>query len=146
MKPINIKDPSIAKEKYKWSDEIKIRVNYEKWTQFIDYNDDYYTWFEKTEDGIFREEHLNEIPEKFRKGAMEQLNKCQALAEFNFKKGWYEIVVDFNKDLGFISTNFMRKVTKKHLLKLLDMANYLDAHLLNNGNEIIDKRFIEELK
>ena len=134
---------SIAKEKYNFSDQIKSRVAYEKWVEFIDRNRDYYEWLEGTDKGKERLANIDKIPEGFRKGILEQLNKSQAFAEFNSKKGWHEIVMDFHKDYGFIKVTFMKKITNAQLRRLLDMANYLDAYLLNSGNEIIDEKFID---
>lgn len=140
-----VKDPSIAKEKFTYSDQVKIRLDYEKWKEYVDTHQDYYTWYENTQDGIFKRANLDKVPEFFRDGELKRLNKAQAFAEFNQKKGWHEIVVDFHQDTGVIKTTFMKKITKAHLRRLLDMANYLDAYLLNNGNEIIDEQFIESL-
>jgi hypothetical protein len=100
---------------------------------------------ENTADGIETKKRINEVPENFREGILLKLQKQQALAELNQKKGWYEIVLDFHRDFGIVSTTFMKPITKEHLRRLLDMANYLDAYLLNNGNEIIDEKFLENL-
>lgn len=134
---------SIAKESYNYSDEVKRKLPYEKWVEYISNHLDYYEWLEDTNKGKERLSNIDKIPEAFRNGVLEQLSKSQALAEFNEKKGWHEIVIDFHRDIGVIKTAFMKRITKVHLRRLLDMANYLDAYLLNNGNEIIDEKFIE---
>jgi hypothetical protein len=108
---------------------------------------DYYTWYENTKDGIYMKNNINEIPENFREKVLNGLNKKEVLSEFNDKKGYYEIVVNYNIELGIISTTFMKRIKKEHLERLLDMANYLDAYLLNrNGKTIIDEKLIESLE
>jgi hypothetical protein len=73
-------------------------------------------------------------------------HKVRVLAEFNVKKGWHEVDLAFHGDFGIITTTFQKSITKEHLRRLLDMATYLDAYLLNNGNEIIDEKVIESLE
>lgn len=140
----DIKDPTIAKEKYKWSHQVQNKLDYDKWVEFIEKNKDYFTWDEDTPDGIHLRQNLDKVPEWAREGISNSA-KVKALAELNTNKGWHEIVVDFHKDFGIVKTTFMKKITKAHLCRLLEMANYLDAYLLNNGNEIIDEKFIESL-
>ncbi|MBL6446724.1 hypothetical protein JMN32_10400 [Fulvivirga sp. 29W222] len=142
----NIKAPTIAKEKYKWSNQIHNKLSYELWVNFIDDNQDYFTWLESTEIGKERLLNIDNIPISFRKGTLEQLQKGQALAEYNEKKGYHEIIIDFHKEFGMVHTTFMKPITKDHLRILLDMANYLEAYLLNNGTEIIDEKALESLK
>ncbi len=129
---------SIAKEKYKYSNQVKERVSYERWVQYIDANQSYYSWLEETEVGKERVSNIDKIPLAFREGILLQLNKSQALAEFNLKKGYHEIVVDYHGDTGVISITIMKKVIKEHLKEFLNMAQSLDAYLLNHGDEVID--------
>lgn len=136
---------SIAKEKYEYSDRVKIKLDYDNWVDFIEQNRGYYIWLEESEKGKERLANIDKIPESFRAGILEQLNKTQVFAEFNTKKGYHEIVIDFHKDIGVIKTTFMKKVTKDHLKRLLEMANHLDALLLKYGKEIIDEKAIESL-
>ncbi len=134
---------SIAKEKYEYSDQVKVKLDYDRWVAFIEQNKDYYIWLEESEKGRERLANIDKIPESFRAGILEQLNKTQVFAEFNTKKGWHEIVIDFHQDNGVIKTTFMKKVAKSHLKRLFEMAKHLDALLLNNGTEIIDEKAIE---
>lgn len=140
-----IKDPWIAKEKFDYIGNVKQKLLPEKWAEFIDKNSDYYTWLENTDEGRETLSNIDKIPLDFREGILKGHNKCKAYAEFNAKKKYHEVIVAFNPDLGVIGTTFQKPVTKVHLKRLLDMANYLDAYLLNNGNEIIDEKFIESL-
>lgn len=140
MKLRGIKDVTIAREKYKWSKQISKKLSYDKWIKYIDANQDYFVWLENTEKGRERLRNINKIPESFKIGILEQLNKTQALAEYNNLKGWHEIIIDFHKDLGILKTTIMKNITKDHLKRLLNMANYLDAYLLNNGMRLLTKR------
>ena len=140
-----IKDLYIAKEKFSNINKMEKKIDYEKWKKFIDTHKDYFTWEDDTADGIYRKNNIDKIPEWAREGILNS-QKGKALAEFNKKKGWYEVVLSFHKDLGIITTTFQKKIEKKHLLHLLELANYLDALLLIDGKTVIDQQFIEELE
>jgi hypothetical protein len=140
-----IKDPWIAKEQFSNLNLIKERLDYDKWVKYIEKNSNYYVWYENTIDGIYLRENIDKVPEWAREGILNS-SKEKVLAEFNNKKGYYEIVLQFNKEFGVISSTYMRKITKEHLMRLLEMANYLNGFLLNNGNEIIDERIIGIIK
>ncbi|WP_269222515.1 hypothetical protein [Flavobacterium sp. IMCC34518] len=147
LKKLNaIKDPDIAMEKYEQSRLIKTKLDYKKWIEYVDSNQDYYTWYENTQSGIETKNRIDEVPEDFRDGVIDSLNKMKVCAEYNSKKGWYEIIIDFHIDYGVIHTTFMKKITKEHLKRLLDMADYLNAYLLNSRKTIIDKKVIDELE
>lgn len=139
-----IKDPWIAKEKFVNINLNKQKLDFNKWVEFIENDKDYFIWYEETLDGIHLLENLDKVPTWARDGILNSF-KGKALAEYN-NKGYYEIVFTFNKELNVISTTFMKRISQKHLYRLLEMANYLDALLLNNGTEVIDEKTIESLK
>lgn len=141
-----IKDPWIAKEKFNNINKIEKKLDYKKWVEFIDNRKDYFIWYEDTESGIYLKNNMDKVPEWAKEKALRSLNKTNSYAEFNKKKGYYEISVCFNEELNVISTSFQKKITIKHLKILLEMANYLDALLLNNGTQIIDEKVIEDLE
>lgn len=143
---MKIRDPWIAKEKFKSISMIKNKLSHEKWIEFIEANQDYFTWYENTKEGIYELNHLDQIPEAFKEQSIRLLNKRKAFAEYNSKKGFHEIIIDFNEVHGLIGTTFQKRIRKEHLQMLLNMANYLDAYLLNGGNKIIDVKFIEEFE
>ncbi|MBL6448291.1 hypothetical protein JMN32_18395 [Fulvivirga sp. 29W222] len=143
---MNIKDPSISKEKYDYRLDLRQRVSYEKWVNFIENHKKYFIWQEETDEGRETLAKLDKIPESFREGIVKGHNKSRAFAEFNPKRSYYEMYVDFNEKYGMVTTTFMKPITKDHLRILLDMANYLDAYLLNNGTEIIDEKVLGSLK
>ena len=140
-----IKDPWIAKEKFDYVGNVKQKLSQEKWAEFMHKNLDYYIWLENTEEGKETLANIDKVPIDFRESILKGHNKSKAYAEFNTKKKYYEVIVAFNPDLGVIGTTFQKPITKAHLRRLLDMANYLNAYLLNNGNEIIDENVIESL-
>jgi hypothetical protein len=147
MKKIkNIKDPWIAREKFDNISNIKTKLSHLQWVEYIEDHQDYFTWYEDTPDGIYRKNNMDKVPDSFKEKVLYSLNKHKVFAEFNKKKGWYEIVIGFNDELNVIGTTFMKPIKKEHLRRLLDMANCLDALLLNHGDEIIDEKVIEGLE
>jgi hypothetical protein len=145
MKQKKIKDPSIAKEVYRQARFVQDKLSYQKWIEYIDTHQDYFTWEDDTPNGINLRENIDRIPEWAREG-ISKSHKVRTFAEFNSKKGWYEIDLAFHRDFGIITTTFQKNITKEHLRRLLDMANYLDAYLLNHGDEIIDEEVINSLE
>lgn len=146
MKKITIKEITIANEKFDYVNQIKSKINYFKWVQFIELNLHYFTWLENTPKGDEMTQNINLFSVEFQNGIKQKLNKTQALAEFNSEKKFHEFVIDFHNDYGIITTNFECRIKKKHLIILLNMANYLDALLLNHGTQIIDEKVIENYK
>ena len=140
-----ISDPWIAKEKFNNISKVKEKLSKETWVEFINNNTDYFIWLENTERGKKTLANLDKIPESFKNGVLRNHDKQEACAEFNQKKGYHEVVVQFNERLGVIGTTIQKPITKAHLRMLLDMANHLDAYLLNNGTEIIDEAFLKSL-
>jgi hypothetical protein len=87
---------------------------------------------------------IDKVPESFRDRTLKAYNKNRCFAEYNSVKNYYDVVVsNYDRKLNI---SFERKVTKEDLVHFSDMANFLDAHLLNNGIEIIDEKMLEELK
>ena len=142
---MKITDPWIAKEKFKNISKIEKKLSYDSYIEFIDTYQDYFTWEEETEQGKNTLENLHKIPKSFRDGILKSHNKQKANAEFNLKKGYYEISLNFNHDLGVIGTTFQKKIKKHHLELLLEMANHLEALLLINGTTIVDENTLNKL-
>jgi len=138
-----IKDPSIATEKYDHRMNFKEPVSYNKWVEYIENNKDYFVWTEDTEKGKKISANIDQISEVIREGVLRTLNKRQACAEYNERKGYHEVLVTYIDKFGKISTTFMKRINRKHLQILLDMATYLDALLLNNGRQIINQDIID---
>ena len=138
-----IRDLNIAKNQFDFSKDIIAPLDYLKWVKYIEERQNYFTWEENTARGIFLKENIDKVPEKFRENTLFGLNKISCSAEYNLKKKYYDIAVTFHRKLKRISISFERKVKIEDLKLFLDMANYLDALLLNHGNEIIDEKVIE---
>lgn len=141
---MKITEPSIAKEKFRWSSEVKQKLSYQKWIDFIESHKEYFIWQEDTEEGKNTLANLHEVPESFKEGILKGHNKSRAFAEFNNKKGFYEVYVDFNERYGTISTTFQKKIERRHLELLLEMANHLDALLLVDGTKVINEETLRD--
>lgn len=134
MKTVFIKDPVIAKERYESLYRITNKLSKDRYIEFVEKNSNYFTWLEDTTDGKEALRDINSIPESFREGFLKAHNKTHACAEFNFKKKYYELTLNFNDEFGIIASTFQKKITSK----------YLDALLLNGVNkEVIDEKVID---
>lgn len=119
-------------------------INYSEWVKYIDLRQDYFTWAENTEEGKETLANIDKVPESFRERTLMAYSKNRCYAEYNSKKKYYDITVsNYDQKIGI---SFERKVTKEDLMRLLDMAKSLGAYLLNNGNEIIDEKVLDDLK
>lgn len=144
LKKMKISDPWIAMEPFDYILDVKSKVDYKKWVEFIESHSEYFSWLENTEKGKKTLSQIDLVPASFKENVLIAHNKLKALAELN-KSGYHEVIIHFNNKTGTIGSTFQKKITKKDLTLLLEMANYLDALLLNNGDEIIDKEYIESL-
>lgn len=120
-------------------------LDYVKWTEFIDNHSDFFIWNENTEEGKRSLQNIGNVPEEFKERVMASLNKVRCFAEFHDKKGLYDISVSFYGELNWITIQFARTPKLEDLKIFVEMATYLDALLLKDGKEIIDKRVIESL-
>lgn len=122
---------SIAKETYKGQSYTAKRIDYQKWKEFIESNKDYYTWLEETPQGKRRYQKLHNLP-----------TKIQALAEPDVCNGYYELIVDYLPEHGYLVIS-VTEVSAPLLRRLLDMAACLNAYLLNNKEQIIGEEMLE---
>lgn len=143
---MKIIDPTIAKSPYKNVNKVISPLNHNQWIEFMNNKFDYFTWAEDTEEGKNMVINIDKVPESFREQVLKEHDKRKAYAEYNEKKGYHQFIVQFNDKFGIVHTTFMKPITKDHLKMLLEMANYLDAYLLNNGTEIIDEKVIDALQ
>lgn len=142
---MKISDPWIAKEKFKNISKIEKKLAHDLFVEFIEKHKNYFTWQEDTEEGKKTLSNLSEIPESFREKITNSHNRRWANAEFNTKKGYYEVILKFNQRIGIISTTFQKKITKEHIKILLEMANYLDALLLVDGTKVINEETLNDI-
>jgi len=138
-----IKDPWIAKEKFDYTLKVKERLSYEKWVEYVDTHKDYFLWYEETEHGIDLLNNLHKVSHESKLKHLKTLNKMIAYAQFNVKKRSFEFLLSFNVDYGVISSTFNKKISNQHIVRLIDLAKFLDAYVLNNGKQIIDETFLE---
>jgi len=138
-----IRELNIAKNQFHLSREIKEDIDYLKWIEFIDNNQNYFKWRENTAKKKETLVNINKIPESFRERVLEGLNKLVCYAGFDEAKGSYDINVGYVKGYNRISINFERTPKIEDLKILLEMANHLDALLLKDGTEIIDEKIID---
>lgn len=134
------RDLYIAKHKINFVEDINDELDYLKWVEYIESYPDYFIWYEKTEKGEQTLANIDKVPEKFKERVLNGLNKKGCYAEYNDDKKGYNIYVGYFPEYNRIRIGFEREITINDLRRFLDMANYIDALLLNNGTEIIDER------
>lgn len=135
---------TIAKDKIKNVFTKLEPLNYERWVEFIDNNQDFFIWNENTEEGKKTLENINEVSEGyFRERVLASLNKGACSSEFNTKKDVYNIRISINNVNNWITINFARTPKLKDLSIFIEMVEYLDAYLLINDKKIITKEDLE---
>ena len=141
-----IRELDIAKKKFDFSNKSDEELNYAKWIDYIQKQTDYFTWEENTVNGKEILANLDKIPHWAKERRLISLNKRTAYAEFDNMKDYYNVIAIFRSEYNRIGINFERIPTIEDLKRFLDMANYLDAFLLSNGNDIIDEEYINSLE
>ena len=121
-------------------------IDYQKWVEYINDNQDFFTWYENTESGKYILNSIDTIPEKFQEIALASLNKVRCEAKFNPKKNYYDISVSCSEITQRVTIMFERRPKIEEIRMFLDMAKHLDAMLLYRGKRIIDEKVIEELE
>ena len=99
---------TIAKNKMPKANTILEPLDYQKWIDFIGSHSDKFIWKENTNDGVEILKDIDNVPEGFRERVLGSLNKVSCYAEFNDKKGYYDINVGFSSRNNWISINFER--------------------------------------
>ena len=141
-----IQDLKIASEKFDVFNKIHLKeLDYKKWKNYIN-NSDLFIWYEDTENAKNILANIDSVPIDFKDTVLSNFNKTRCYMEYNFKKKYYNITIVFYAELKYIKISIERKVKIEDLRLFLDMANYLDAYLLYNGNEIIDEKIIDGLE
>ena len=120
-------------------------LEYEKWVDFIDSNQNEFIWYEKTKSGMEAFENIDKVPEDFKERVIASLKKVSCFKEYDNKKGYCNINCSFNSTNNRISIGFERTPKLEDLKIFVEMAKYLDALLLKDGTEIIDEKMIEGL-
>lgn len=120
-------------------------LDYDKWVKFIDDNSNYFIWNENTEEGKKSLQNIVNVPDDFKERVIASLNKVRCFAEFNDKRSLFDISVSFYEDLNWITIQFARTPKLKDLKIFVEMAKHLDALLLKDDKEVIDKEKIDGL-
>jgi hypothetical protein len=140
---------AIAKSKIIYTPEIKVSglIDYKKWVQYINDNQDIFIWYENTTNGKNILAKIDELPDDFKESTLILLNKVRCFADFNKKKNIYNMSFGCSEnDSEWVAISFNKIPNIKDLKLCLNMANYLDALLLYNHTKIIDEKVIESLE
>jgi hypothetical protein len=120
-------------------------LDYDKWVDFVDKNQNEFIWYEKTKSGLETAANIDKVPKDFKEGVIASLKKISCFKEFDEKKGYYNINCGFSSRNNWISIGFERTPKLEDLKIFVEMAKYLDALLLKDGKQIIDEKMIESL-
>jgi hypothetical protein len=120
-------------------------LDYKKWIDFIDKNQDEFVWYENTKAGKETLANIDKVPDDFKERVITGLNKITCLKELDEKKGNYNINCSFGSVNNWVSIGFERTPKLEDLKIFVEMAKHLDALLLIDGKEIIDEKIIESL-
>ncbi|RKF03595.1 hypothetical protein C8N26_1985 [Tenacibaculum lutimaris] len=142
MKLNKIRNIEIAKEKYEWVNDVKIKVDYKKWVEFIDNNQDYFIWDENTKSGIHLRENMDKVPKNFRV-PLSSISKTKAHSNYNEKEEYYETRILYHKEFGIIIIKFENKPKRRDVEIFIEMAEYLEAYLLIDGTKIITREDLD---
>ncbi|RKF03593.1 hypothetical protein C8N26_1983 [Tenacibaculum lutimaris] len=134
---------TIAKDKRPKANTNLEPLDYEKWVEFIDNNQDIFIWNEYTKEGKETLKNINDFSDRVKYKILSTLNKGVCYSEFNQKKDSYNIGVTFYEDLNYIKIQFARTPRLEDLRIFIEMAENLDAYLLVNDKTIITRKDLE---
>ena len=117
-------------------------LEYRKWIDFVDRNQNEFIWYEKTKSGLEAFENIDKVPEEFKERVIVSLNKVRCYKEFDEKQGFYNISCGFSSVNDWVSIGFDRTPKLENFKIFVAMAKYLDALLLVDGTKIIDEKII----
>ena len=134
----------IATSTYKLNEVPSKRIDYDKWTKFIESHKDYFIWYEDTPNGIDAKENIDKVPEGFKDRVIHSLNKVSAYSTNKIVKRSYDFIVTYRTESGTISISIEKSMTKEIAEILLKMAKFLDGKVIVSGTEILED--IEQLE
>jgi len=132
----------ITPSKYKTEEPIQ-KINYDKWIEFIETNKDYFVWYEDTEDGKYRLENLNKVPDWAKEGVIYSLNKTNAYSTDKIVQQPSDLIVRYFKDKGIVKIDIEKTMTKEVAEILLEMAKFLGGKIIIGGTKELES--IEQL-
>lgn len=132
----------ITPSKYNTEEPIQ-KINYDKWIEFIETNKDYFVWYEDTEDGKYRLENLNKVPDWAKEGVIYSLNKTNAYSTDKIVQQPSDLIVRYFKDKGIVKIDIEKTMTKEVAEILLEMAKFLGGKIIIGGTRELES--IEQL-
>ena len=121
-------------------------IDYQKWVEYVDNHQDFFTWYENTKNGKNLLGKIDSFSEEDREITLAALNRVRCYAKFNPKKNYYDISAACSEGSRRVTITFERRPKIEEIRMFLDMAKHLDAMLLYRGKRIIDEKVIEELE
>ncbi len=114
-----------------------LRLNLEKWRNFVISHKDFFLWEEDTSSGKETLQNIDLVDESFKGRVLYALNKRTCVAEYLKKKGYYAMSATFYEDnINEISIVFGRKPKLDDLRIFLEMAEYIDANLYVGSTKV----------
>ncbi len=108
-----------------------------KWREFIDLHQDYFTWEENTENGKKTLKEIDLVDDSFKERILYALDKKTCVAEYLEKKSYHAMSVTFYEDdINEISIIFNRKAKLEDLKVFLEMAEYIEANLYVESTKV----------
>ncbi len=123
----------IAKSKIKGVGKVEEKINKDDWIEIVE-NDPDLTW---VDDSNHRRQLFKE--NKTLKRIL------YAYYEFDEKKDYGNVLLKFSEEMGFIMID-QTKTTLSRLEKYFEIANKLDALLLQGNTKVIDEKYVESYK
>ena len=121
-------------------------IDYQKWIDFIESHKDYFIWYEDTEDGIYRKNNMDKVPNDFKEGILYKLNKTNVYCTKKLSKNSWDCIISYNIENN-ISVHLEKKITKPIAEILLEMANYLEAKIIiDDKKEFISLEQLDKIK
>ena len=137
---------TIAKKPYTLISEDTIdEIDYLKWAGFIEANNEYFIWYENTDDGKEALKTIDKVPDWAKERVIYSLSKKRACSTNKLMKYPTDLVVAYSESDNRVGISLEKDLNKEVAGILISMAKYLDALLLKNGNEIIDEKVLEKL-
>ena len=138
---------TIAKKPYTLIGEDTIdEIDYSKWAGFIEANNEYFIWYENTDDGKEALKTIDKVPDWAKERVIYSLSKKRACSTNKLMKYPTDLVVAYSESDNRVGISLEKDLNKEVAAILISMAKYLDALLLKNGSEIIDEKVLEKLK
>lgn len=133
----------IAKNKMPKANTALEPLDYKKWIEFVENNQDVLIWHEDTSEGKQIMKDIDSVPENFKERVLSSLNKVSCYADFNEKKGAYNLYAGFNEKYNWITINIVEISKSEDLEIFVKMADYLDALLLVDGTKVINEETLK---